>query len=276
MIRRVLILTAYFSKTLFFSLTGLGLLIGSLVYWALLFPPGQHTPDIENYIILIGALGAAVTFIAALSIGGRANRLENYPVLVRLPSRVEYLTAVLLSALLIGFALQGLVALLALIRGPALTAQRILWILPLWLSLSILAGVLALHASDLVVAGWSRVIVFGILALLLILNSASSSSESWLSERFYDLSTVFTRINIMWFADVFASVGDWLAGTSLGRFASIPAAVFWPLRTMLAGVLAGGFTAGQALAPAVLLLYGAILFLIAAVLFSGKDLEFVE
>ena len=41
-------------------------------------------------------------------------------------------------------------------------------------------------------------------------------------------------------------------------------------------VFAGGFTPSQALAPAILLLYGAILFLIAATLFSGKDLEFVE
>jgi hypothetical protein len=41
-------------------------------------------------------------------------------------------------------------------------------------------------------------------------------------------------------------------------------------------VFAGGFTPSQALAPAVLLLYGSILFLIAATLFAGKDLDFTE
>ena len=100
MMQRVWILTVYFTKSLFFSLTGLILLILSLVYWVIFFPPGQGTPDAENYIILIAAFGAAATFVAALSLSGRASRLENYPLLVRLPSRVEYLVAVLFLSLI--------------------------------------------------------------------------------------------------------------------------------------------------------------------------------
>ena len=126
MMQRVWILTVYFTKSLFFSLTGLILLILSLVYWVIFFPPGQGTPDAENYIILIAAFGAAATFVAALSLSGRASRLENYPLLVRLPSRVEYLVAVLFSSLLLGIGLQLLVAGLALIRGPDLSGHALM------------------------------------------------------------------------------------------------------------------------------------------------------
>ena len=64
MMQRVWSLTTYFTKSLFFSLTGLILLILTLVYWVIFFPPGQGTPDVENYVILIGAFGAAATFLA--------------------------------------------------------------------------------------------------------------------------------------------------------------------------------------------------------------------
>ena len=77
MIQRILILTGYFVKNVFFSLTGLILLILSLAFWAILFPPGQGTPDIENYIILIGALGAAATFMTTLATSARTARMEH-------------------------------------------------------------------------------------------------------------------------------------------------------------------------------------------------------
>lgn len=276
MIQRILILMGYFAKSLFFSLTGLILLILSLIYWAVFFPPGQGTPDVENYIILIGAWGAAATFLVTLSIAGRASRLENYPLLVRLPSRVEYLVSVLAGSLLLGFFMQLLVAGLALIRGPALTAGHILAIPPIWLSVNLLAAILAVHASDLVTAGWSRVILFSSLAVALILNTAATGSEYWFSDRFNDLAELFARVNLMWFSDLAVSASSWAAGAPLGGFARAVSFLFWPFRAMSDAIFAGSFTPSQALAPAVLLLYGAILFLVAATLFAGKDLEFVE
>jgi hypothetical protein len=276
MIQRILILTAYFAKNLFFSITGLILLILSLAYWVVFFPPGQGTPDIENYTILVGTLGGAATFLIALAISSRASRLENYPLLVRLPSRVEYLIAVLLSSVLLGLVMQLLVAGLALIRGPELTAVHWLAIPPMWLSVNLLMAVLALHASDLVTSGWSRVILFGLLAVALILNSAAASPNSWFSERLNGLAEIFARINLMWFSDLASSAAAWAANsplTGLTRFAAI---LFWPFRAMIDAIFAGSFTLSQALAPAVLILYGAILFLTAAILFTGKDLEFVE
>lgn len=276
MMQRVWILSVYFAKSVFFSLGGLMMLILSITYWAVLFPPGQGTPDIENYIILVGALGAAATFLATLSAASKAGRLENFPLLVRLPSRIEYLLSVLLSALAIGLILQLLVAGLALIRGPEMNAGNWLMLLPLWLSTNILAAVLAMHATDLVTSGWSRVIIFGLLAILLILSSASGNSDSWLAARLNDLAMVFSRLNLMWFADIFSSLSVWLGGGTLANVGTIAGQVFWPFRAMIDGVFAGRFTAAQALAPAVIMLYGTILFLIAALLFSSKDLEFVE
>lgn len=276
MIQRVLILTGYFSKNLFFSLTGLLLLIMSLIYWAVFFPPGQGTPDVENYIILVGAWGAAATFLLALAVSSRAARLENYPLIVRLPSRIEYLIAVLLSALLLGLIMQGLVAGLALIRGPELSGVRFLAIPPLWLSVNLLAAILATHASDLVTTGWSRVVIFGLLAIALVLNSAASSPESWFSARFTSLAELFDRINLMWFSDLAYSAASWTASSPITGLARISAILFWPFRAMADAVFAGAFTPSQALAPAVLVLYGSILFLVAAILFAGKDLEFQE
>ncbi len=275
MMQRVWILTVYFTKSLFFSLTGLILLILSLVYWVLFFPPGQGTPDVENYVILIAAFGAAATFLAALSLSGRAGRLENYPLLVRLPSRVEYLVAVLFSALILGIGLQLLVAVLALIRGPDLSGHALM-IPPLWLSINILAAVLAMHASDLVTSGWSRVIVFGALAVLLVLQGMTSSPDSWLVNRLYDASGVLMDFDFMTLSDFAANLGAWISGETMDALSRAAGVVFWPFRAMSDAVFAGGFTPAQALGPAVLLLYGSILFLLAATFFAGKDLDFTE
>ena len=133
-----------------------------------------------------------------------------------------------------------------------------------------------MHASDLVTAGWSRVIIFSLLAFALILNSASPDPESWFSERLFGLVDILNRVNLVWFADVVSGAAG-VAGSSLFALLTQTAAImFWPFRALSDAVLSGGFSASQALAPAVIVLYSAILFLIAAILFCGKDLDFVE
>ncbi len=276
MMQRIWALTAYFTKSVFFSLTGLILLILSLAYWVLFFPPGQGTPDFENYVIVIGAMGAATTFLLTLSLSARASRLENYPLLVRLPSRVEYLVAVMLGSLILGVGLQLLVAGLALIRGPDMTVGHVLMIPPLWVAVDILAAVLAAHASDLVTSGWSRVIVFSLLAVLLILQGMSASPDSWLVSRLYDLSNVFLDFDMMRLSDAAAALAGGIGSNTMSAVSQAAGIVFWPFQAMRDAVFAGGFSPSQALAPAVLLLYSAILFLIGATLFAGKDLDFIE
>ncbi len=87
--------------------------------------------------------------------------------IVRLPSRVEYLVAVLLSSLFLGHAHCNYSWRdCPLIRGPDLTIMRILSIPPMWISINLLASILAMHATDLVTTGWSRVVMFGFWLLL--------------------------------------------------------------------------------------------------------------
>ena len=276
MSRRLIILTGYLLRNIFFSLAGSIYIILTLAFWAIFFPPGQRTPDIDNYILIIGAFGAAMAFLATLTIASRAYRAENYPLLVRLPSRVEYITAVFVSAVLFAFVLQLLIAVLALIRGPEANFGQLLEIPPVWISVNLIASMLALHASDLVASGWSRVVLFGILAILLIGQNLVDRLTSSLAAATAQLSGVMYAQQVLPIADGLGQVSSWLYGSGSGVLGSVLGVVFWPLRSIIDAVFAGYFTPTQALAPAVLVLYATILFLVASDLFATKDLEMTE
>ena len=64
MSRGLFILTSYFLRNIFFSLAGSIYIILALAYWAIFFPPGQKTPDVDNYVLIIGGFGVAMTFLA--------------------------------------------------------------------------------------------------------------------------------------------------------------------------------------------------------------------
>ncbi len=274
--RRILTLTGYFVRSLFLSLTGLIYLILALIYWNVFFTPSQGTPHIENYILIVGAFGVAVSFLVTLSIAARANQAVHFPVVVRFPSRVEYLTAVFLSSTITATLLQLLVALLALFRGPGLLWGRLVEIPPLWIAVNVLTAVLAMHATDFVAAGWSRVYLFGLLGLLLLGKSADSSLSGWIADRLGRISQTINRFG--WYAvgDWMNTIRQWVSGREAGILSQIYSWLAWPFSAISDAVINGSFNASQALAPAVLLLYATILFLLAADLFSGKDLEFIE
>lgn len=276
MSRRLIVLTGYFLRNIFFSLAGSIYVILALAYWAIFFPPGQQTPDIDNYILIIGAFGAAMTFLATLTIASRAYKAEQCPLIVRLPSRIEYITAVFSSALVFAFMLQFLVAVLALIRGPEVSIVQMLEIPPVWISINLLAAMLALHASDLVASGWSRVVIFGILAVLLIGQNLIDRLTTGLAGLTSNLSGILYSQQWVSVADGFGQISSWFYGSGSETLGSILGVVFWPIRSIIDAVFAGYFTPTQALAPAVLVLYAAILFLIASDLFATKDLEMTE
>jgi hypothetical protein len=52
--------------------------------------------------------------------------------------------------------------------------------------------------------------------------------------------------------------------------------LFWPFKAVADATIQGVFNPTQALAPAIILLYAAILFMLAADLFATKDLDFTE
>lgn len=271
--RRIWTLTNYFTLYLFRSLTGVGLVIATLVFWLLFFNPRQQTPEMAYYVLVIGVFGAGMGFLVTIMLAARANHANLYAWVVRLPSRVEYLTAVFLSALITTLILQLLLAALALINGPQLSLQKILEIPPVWLSLLILAVVLALHAADMVARGWSRVYLFGFLAIFLFAQGLHNNTVRSLIMQLnrMALSQGWTAVN-----DTLANYAVTLNSNEVSTMGQLFGLVFWPFRALAEATVTGYFTATQALAPAILLLYATILFMLAADLFANKDLAFVE
>ena len=276
MMRRIWELSRYYMRNLAFSLAGLVFIIAAFLFWAVFFPPGQGTPDVENYFLIIAAFGAAMTFMATLTIASRANRAENLPIIARLPSRVEYITAVFTAALVFALLLQFLVAILALIRGPEASMGKLLEAPPIWIALDLLAAIMALHASDLVASGWSRVVIYGTLAILLIAQSFVERLNEWVLAFMSNLSGFFYAQQLDSVASLTSRGASWLSGAGESLLSSVLNIVFWPFQAIGDATINGYFTPMQALAPAVLVLYAAILFLIAADLFASKDLEMTE
>ena len=276
MAQRILTLTGYLFRSLAFSLAGLLYTLLALVFWRIFFAPEQGTPDAPYYVLVIGLFGAAISFLITLSIAARANSAVNYPLLVRLSSRVEHLTAVLVSSLLFSGLLQLLVAVLALYRGPSLTVGQILEIPPIWTAVNILAVVLALHASDLVTAGWSRVYVYGLLAIFLFGQELGSPGAGWVSERLGRAGSWFYQRGWAFLGNIFNRISLWFDERGARMLGELFDVAFWPFDALSAAVQAGHFRPVQALAPAILLLYATALFLLAAEFFAGKDLYLFE
>lgn len=273
MIQRISVLTRYFIKTMLFSLSGLFYFLLTLAVWFVLFNPTQKTPEAAYYQLIIGAFGAGVAFLVTLSAAARANMAHHYPLMVRLQSRVEFVTAVLLSSLIVTFIYQFLLAVLALINGPNLTLGLLLEIPPVWLAPMIMTAVLALHATDFITIGWSRIYVFGVLAILLFGQGLENQSLA-------NIATSFSRYAIgqgwVGISTRLENYANALSQTDENIISRLFGFVFWPFQALAEAITNGYFTANQALAPAILLLYATVLFLLAVDLFANKDLEFTE
>lgn len=277
MSQRILSLTAYLFRSVLLSLAGLLYILLALVFYLIFFDPRQHTPDTEYYILIIGLFGAVLTFLVTLTVASRANQAVHFPFLVRLPSRVEYLSSTLAASLIFAFILQIVVAILALIaNGPDLSLFLFVTIPPLWISANFLFAVLALHATDLVTAGWSRVYIFGLLAGLLYVQSIFGTLLEWLAGLFDRFSTYVLSLGFTGLSELLSGIGDWLVGTGADILPKAVGILFWPFMAIADAVIAGHFNQLQALAPAMLLLYATVLFLLAADFFSTKDLFLSE
>ncbi len=270
---RIWTLTSYLLRSLFSSLAGMMYLILTLAFWFLLFNPRQKTPEAAYYILVIGLFGAALVFLITLTNASRANKMELAPWLVRLPSRIEHLTAVFLSSIIAASILQLLLALLSLTGGPALSLGQILSIPPLWLSTMVVTAGLALHATDLVTRGWSRVYVFGLLAVLLFSRNITNQTLGQFASRLSGMA-----LNQGWYG-VSESLRNFAAAqqaSDTNIISQLAGFLFWPFQALADGVSSGRFTAVQALAPAILFLYAAILFVLAADFFASKDMQMTE
>jgi hypothetical protein len=277
MIKRIYTLSLYLFRSVVFSLTGLLFVLLAFAFWFVFFDPRQTTPDVDYYILLNGVFGSGLTFLVTLAVASRANRAVNFPFLVRLPSRIEYLAAVLVTSLFHATVIQTAVAALSLlISGPQATLGQLLEIPPIWTSLNIFAGVLALQASDLVSAGWSRVYVYGSLAVLLYGRGVVDATGKWLAGFFNRLGNQFLSQGWIDLSSAAFRLSNWLADTGTDLISTLLNVVFWPFYAISNAIKQGFFSRTQALAPAIILIYATILFLLAANFLFSKDLYLTE
>jgi hypothetical protein len=120
------------------------------------------------------------------------------------------------------------------------------------------------------------VVIYGTLAILLIGQSFIGRINDWLLSLTSNLSAFFYAQQFDSIAELIGHVTSWLSGAGESFFRSVLSIVFWPFQAIGQAIINGYFTPMQALAPSVLILYAAILFLVAADLFASKDLEMIE
>lgn len=277
MSQRVFALSIYLLRSTAISLTGLLYLLFALVYYFIFFDPRQQTPDADYYILVLGLFGAVFSFLVTLSVAARANRAVHFPFLIRLPSRIEYLSAVMIASFAFTFTVQFAMGLLAIVaNGPHFTFQHLLDIPPIWVAANSLFIVLALHASDLVASGWSRVYVFGVLAILLYIQSGLGVISSGISGIFQSLGNTFITQGWGTLSNLAYDFSGWISGVGTDLVQGLTGIIFWPFIAIADASVSAHFSRAQALAPALLLLYATILFILAADLFATKDLYLTE
>lgn len=278
MSRRIWTLTGYLSRRLLRSVSGILYILSAFALWLIFFnPQGGRVPESDYFVLVIGLYGAAVAFLVTLSLAARANQVESAAMIVRLPSRVEYLTALLLSALLFVFVLQALLSLVIILQpGNAPWGPMLFNVPPLWIAVDVVAVVLALHATDFVMAGWSRVYIFGILCILLFSNSLDGRGARWIGDRLNGIAGWASRRQLLPLADMLRSAASWVIGSGIEFVSDTIGLVFWPFNAIASAVQIGFFDNVRAFAPGILLIYATILFLLAADLFANKDLHLVE
>ena len=275
MIRRVFTLVGYLVHRSFFSLAGAAYALLGLVFWSLFFDPRLRPPGIGYYVLMNGTFGVLISFLVTLTVAGYANRAMHYPVLVRLHTRAEYLTAVAIAALGSAAVYQIAVAILATVQHDRLDfsfVEAIQYAFVVWIPFNTLSVAVALHISNLVKLGRSRALVSNGLLMLLLLDDVAIT---WLAETLYQLGDRLCQKNLVGIGNTFVSSSDWLIDNidSIGWCSDT---VFWPVRATIDIVKEGEWQPTLRLSVGILLVYSVILFVLAIRLFTRKDLHLTE
>lgn len=277
MMGRIYGLSKYLFRSLLFSLAGLLYLLLTLAFYIIFFDPRQQTPDTDYFVLVLGVYGLTLSFLTTISVASRANKAVHFPFLVRLESRIEYLAAVLLASFAFSGIVQLVLAAAALIlNGPSFTALELLTIPFAWVAGNLLFISLALHATDMVTREWSRVYVFATLGLLLYLNSELDLISGWLSSLLNSLGRTSTSAGLTAVGSWLFDAASWLSQENPTILDRLVALIFWPFNAISDAYISGGFTPVQAIAPAILLIYATVLFILASNFFARKDLFFTE
>jgi hypothetical protein len=238
--RRVWTLALFLSRDLFHSLAGIVPLAAALAFGIIAFEYGM---DQAQFITVAGVGTGAICLLTTLLMASRANRAALYPLLARLRSRTELLMALVLSGLGITAVLAVVIAVANLLSGRlTLEFPSLLWILPTWVVLWLLAAALALPLSALTSRSGSHLAGYVLLTGLLLANDQKAM----------------------------------LASRNFGWLAQAVTAILWPVTTLLAQASAGIHDWSYWLALALTLAYAVLLSVLAALLFTGKDLLWTE
>jgi hypothetical protein len=248
-----------------------------MAFYIIFFDPRQRTPDLDYYTLVLGLFGLTFSFIVTLTVSARANQAAHYPLIVKLPSRIEYLSAVMVASLLYALTMQIVIASIALVlNGPDVTFRQMLDIPPLWIAGDVLFVIIALHASDLVAKGWSRVYVFTVLGILLYLQSGLGLIGDWLFGLFNRLGSAFAGRGLDALAGIFYDLATWFTSDGTQLIEDVFGIVFWPFDAIIDATIRGHFSPIQALAPSLILIYASLMFVLAAHFYSHKDLLLSE
>ena len=277
MIGRILGMSRYLFRSFLLSLAGLLYLLLTLAFYIIFFDPRQQTPDLDYFVLVLGIFGLALSFLVTITVAARANKAVHFPFLVRLESRIEYLTAVLLTAFGFSILVQLIIGATALIiNGPPVSFSALLTIPIAWVAGNLLFITLALHATDLVTKDWSRVYVFAAIGFLLYLNSELDLISGWISSLLNSLGRSLISAGLTELGSALFDVASWLSQENPTLLDQVVSLIFWPFNAISDAYIRGGYTLLQALAPAILLLYATGLFLLASKFFAKKDLFFTE
>ncbi len=236
---RIVTLSLFLIRDMFRSLQGAVPPVLTLALYGL-----TRTDRLQvSYLLTMGGASLAfVCFITALLIANRSSRASSYPFLARVPHRAEFLAAIILSALLVTFAMAVLFVALALgFSQVALTRSEIASLILRWLALFLLAAGLGLNVVKLASRGGSYLLVIGLLAGMALLSELRVVLPP-------DLEGLMGAVTLL----------------------------VAPIRAVLTSP-AGVLTLEQFTLPLLQTIgYGLLLFVIAAMLFQRKDLLWAE
>ncbi len=236
---RASVLARFLSRDLFLSLSGIVPLAVAVTFGLIAFEYGM---DQAQFFTVAGLGTATICLLTSLLLSARAARAWFYPLLARLPRRDELLAAIVLSSLGITTLLSLLITVANLAAGRlTLHWPSALWLLPTWFALWLLAAALALPLAALTSRGGSHLALWVLFAALLVAYDQKGR-----------------------------------LGPALEPAARLLTISFWPVNTLLARASAGVHDGAYFLALLLTLVYGLLLFVLAAQLFGRKDLLWAE
>lgn len=258
--RRVMALVGYQVRELFRSLTGMLVVVAALVFYLVGILSVTGGVDRDYFGLVIGGFFGLYSMMVALVLSDRAYRASSYLVVSRLPARAALLAALIISSVLISLVAELVVAAMSLPRLVSpFTVTAALEMLPVWISWLVLGAVLGIHMSELVRRGWSRTVIYGVLAFVLfVLNQQQGGVPIELADQF------------SWVPSLMTDRAKW------GWAFNLVEVITWPVAASIKVARETPYTILDGLSPAVTVLASIALFGLASELFDGKDLILPE